>query len=241
MTDSFQQVTDHVWFYPHNPDSDSIQPGVGAIITGSETVLVDAGSGPPHAREMQAALLKLNAPPVKWVIYTHYHWDHTFGAQVWSGSTVIAHSDCRTQLLERYGGQPWSPLRVEEEARQQPVLEAALNASLRAIGDWQDFQLIVPHLTFSGSLSLMLDDLTVTLRHIGGQHAPDSITVLADEVLFLGDCYYLPPLTVRQPDDTLDYAMMKDLLAENAAYYIAGHSRPRSRAEFAGLLDQRKR
>ena len=239
MTDTLQQLTDHVWLYPYDPDSDSIQPGVGAIITPAQTVLVDAGNGPPLARRIRAALLDLDAPPVSTVIYTHFHWDHTFGAQVWRNSRIIAHDECRHQLLTTYSGQPWNPVRAEDEATPHPAREMAMQAMMKAVGRWQDFELIAPHITFTGEMVLELDRMSIHLQHIGGQHAPDSITVQADDVLFIGDCYYPPPMHIRQPDDTLDFAMIERLLAANATTHVEGHNQPKTHAEFAQLLDQR--
>lgn len=239
MTDSLQQISDHVWHYPYDPDSESIQPGVGAIITPDETVLVDAGNGPPHARRIRAALLDMDAPPVSTVIYTHFHWDHTFGAQVWRNSRVVAHSEGREHLLTTYGDRPWSPVRAEDEMILNPAREAALQALMQAIGHWQDFELILPYMTFTGEMTLMLGSLPLNLRHIGGQHASDSITIQVDDVLFLGDCYYPPVPQIRQPEDTLDFAMIERLLAMNATCYIEGHNQPKTHTEFAQLLEQR--
>ena len=239
MIETLQQITDHVWHYPYDPDSESVQPGVSAIITQNETVLVDAGNGPAHARQVRAALLTMEAPPVRYVIYTHFHWDHTFGAQVWRNSRVVAHHDCRAHLQAVYGSAPSSPARTEEDFIDDAAQKSAVSAVPQAIKHGQDFELVLPHMTFTGDMTLELAGVTISLHHIGGQHAPDSITVRADDTLFIGDCYYPPPMNIRQPDDTLDFPMIEHLLAENAATYIEGHNRPMSHAEFAKLLDQR--
>jgi glyoxylase-like metal-dependent hydrolase (beta-lactamase superfamily II) len=239
MIEEFQPLTDHVWYFPDNPDADIVQPGVGAIISGDTTVLVDAGNSPRLARRIRAALRDLDAPPVKYVIYTHHHWDHTFGAQVWHGATVIAHERCRSLLQERYSGQPWNPMRVEEELRLNPDRASALRTLVRAIGDWQTFEVVLPHLTFTGQLSLVLDDLTINLCHVGGQHAPDSITVEANEVLFIGDCYYPPPQSVNATDEMLDFEMVQALLGQNARHYVEGHHQAFTHTEFSKLLKKR--
>lgn len=232
MPDDFQPINDNVWYYPPDPEADTIQPGVGAIITANDTVLVDAGNGPRHARRLRAALRSLDAPPVRYIIYTHHHWDHTFGAQLWSEAAVIAHHDCRTLLQERYGDQPWSPLRIEEEKRLNPARETVLQQMMYAMGDWQIFALVLPTITFSGEMQFMLDDLPVKLRHIGGGHSADSITVRVNDVMFLGDCFYPPPLT----DDPPDVQMVEALLAEDAQYYIDSHSTVLSREEMSAWL-----
>ena len=239
MTEALQQITDHVWHYPYDPDSAIVQPGVSAIISQNETVLVDAGNSPSHARQVRAALLTMEAPPVRYIIYTHFHWDHTFGAQMWRNSRVIAHQKCREHLLTAYGNQPANLVRAEEDLSDDAAQEPALSAVPQNIDHGQDFELVLPHMTFTGDMTLALAGVTINLHHIGGQHASDSITVRADDTLFIGDCYYPPPMNIRQPDDTLDFPMIEQLLAENATTYIEGHNRPKSHAEFAELLDQR--
>lgn len=239
MVEELLPLSDHVWVYPNDPDADITQPGVGVIMAGGATVLVDAGNGPRHARWLRSALRALNAPPVRYLIYTHHHWDHTFGAQVWTGATVIAHTRCRSLLQERFGSQLWSPMRVEEEMRLNPDREPFLRMLVRAVGDWQSFEVVLPHLTFAGQLSLILDDVTVNLAHVGGQHAPDSITVAVDDVLFIGDCYYPPPQSANSSDDSLDKMMVRALLEQKARYYVEGHHQPMTRAEFAKVAQKR--
>jgi glyoxylase-like metal-dependent hydrolase (beta-lactamase superfamily II) len=235
-TMQFQQITDRVWWYPHDPEA--IQPGVGAVITNDRTILIDAGNGPPHARMIRAALVDMDAPPVRHVIYTHFHYDHTFGGQVWVDSVISAHVQCRTLLLERYGQQPWSRHYIEGQSILEPDRAGVLRAMDQAVGDWQRFRLMPPHITFTSDMQLAYDDVTLTLKHIGGHHAADSITVAVDGVLFIGDCYYPPPPSQRLPGDTLDYAMIQHLLDQRAEVYIEGHNVPMTHAEFAHKLTQ---
>jgi glyoxylase-like metal-dependent hydrolase (beta-lactamase superfamily II) len=236
-----QPAADHVWVYPYDPDADIAQPMVGAVITASETVLIDAGNSPYHARQVRAALQQHGAPPVKYVIYTHHHFDHTFGAQIWRDSVIVGHMQCRAQLQDRFAGRSWNPRYVEEQIYQHPAQADGLRMIEKAVGDWQTFQLRLPHITFSDDLRLMLDGVTLALRHVGGQHASDSITVTVEEsqVMFIGDCYYPPPMSVRQPDDKLDYAMIDRLLDQNAALYCEGHNIPFARADFAARFVER--
>ncbi len=235
-----QPVADHVWVYPYDPDADIVQPLVGVVLTNSETVLIDAGNSPYHARQVDMALAQLGAPPVKYLIYTHHHFDHTFGAQVWRDSVSIAHAQCRLQMQERYADRIWNPQYVEEQIFLQPAQAAGLRMLGKAVGDWHTFEVKLPQITLSEDLRLVLDGVSLSLRHIGGQHASDSITVTVEEsqVMFIGDCYYPPPMSVRQPDDTLDYSMIDRLLGENVAIYCEGHNVPNTHAEFAARLKQ---
>lgn len=239
MVEPLQQINEHIWYFPPHSDPEFIQPGIGIILTPHETVLVDAGNSPRHARQIRAVLRQMEVSPVSTVIYTHYHWDHTFGAQIWDGSQIIAHEQCRALLREHYGSQPWGRRYIQEQIFSSPVQAQGLRALDRAIDDWARFQLVLPTISFTNDMTLYSGSVTFWLTHVGGRHAPDSIIVQVGDVVFLGDCYYPPPLSLRQPGDTLDFAMIEQLLTLNAAAYIDAHGSPRTHAEFTRLLDER--
>jgi glyoxylase-like metal-dependent hydrolase (beta-lactamase superfamily II) len=233
---ALQQIADQVWLYPYDAAAEIPQPNVGVIITPSETVLVDAGNSPRHARQILYELNRQGAPPVKYVIYTHHHFDHSFGGQIWEGSVVVGAQQCRGLLLERYSGR-----HNEEQPQPTPPRDQGLRAMERAVGDWVGFKVVPPQLTFTEDLSLILDGISLSLRLVGGQHAADSITVLLQEpnLLFIGDCYYPPPQPNREDTDSHDQAMLEALLAQQASLYIEGHHAPQTHAEFARRLKDR--
>ena len=219
-------VTDGVWIAPRDPNPETVQPNVGVITTPTQTVLIDSGNSPRYARRIMHALLDIDAPPVSYVIYTHHHWDHVFGGNVY-GAPVIAHDHCREHLAQQVTV-PWSHAHIQEAIYNNPQLEASYQAMGRAVEDWRDFRIRLPAITFSSHLDFYLDGMTLSLDHVGGQHADDSITVRVPEagVLFLGDCFYPPVMHLRQPGDTLDSDMLEGFLDDRIDTYIDGHGDP---------------
>jgi glyoxylase-like metal-dependent hydrolase (beta-lactamase superfamily II) len=94
-----KQLSTRVWILPAHPDDDRVQPAVGVVIGDTETILLDAGNTPRLAYELLAELENIKAPPVKRIVYTHYHWNHVFGACVFA-APVVAHRLCKEKLLE---------------------------------------------------------------------------------------------------------------------------------------------
>jgi glyoxylase-like metal-dependent hydrolase (beta-lactamase superfamily II) len=238
MTDQLRQITDHVWVYPHHPDPDAVQPCVGVVVTPAHTVLIDAGNGPGHARRLLSELWRIDAPPVSHIIYTHFHWDHTFGAVAFGDTVVIAHEQGRDLLYSHYGGRSWNRTAIQDEIRASPARARMLNTISRALEDWHGFRVVLPQVMFSDEMWLHLDGVTLQLRYVGGQHAADSITVqvVEDGALFIGDSYYPPPPPTRKPADTLDLALVESFLRQGMAWYIEGHNRPFTHADLSAQL-----
>jgi glyoxylase-like metal-dependent hydrolase (beta-lactamase superfamily II) len=239
MTDDLLHIADNVWLFPADPAPSKVQPAVGIVLTPNGTVAIDTGNSPRHARHIQRALAAIDAPPVTHIIYTHFHWDHVYGAQVFV-APAIAHELCRESLIER-AARPWSYGYIEEEIRRNPTMEPAYDAMQRAVEDWHGFHIVVPSITFTNTMALHLAGTVLELEHVGGQHSPDSIVVRLPSagVIFLGDCYYKPPLMYRTPDARTDYAMIERLLADERIHtFIDAHSPPRTRDQFAALLNE---
>jgi cyclase len=63
-----------------------------AIVTGQGVVVVDTGNNPPESRLLQTFIQSVTAQPVRWVVITQNHGDHTGGTPLFSPpATVIVH------------------------------------------------------------------------------------------------------------------------------------------------------
>ncbi len=242
MFRDLQALTDRVYLYPHDTTPNVIQPTIGVVKLARQTLLVDAGNSPRHVDRMRTAMAGMGFAPVETIIYTHYHWDHTFGAATWHAHTIIAHQRA-VDHLQAYQKQTWSASALKEAIRKNPRLELGYNALIDAFTDWHDFRIIMPTLTFSQRLTWHADGITLDLWHVGGRHSADSLVVHVREanIVFLGDCYYPLPYSQRETDDLdLDLTMLDTLLDLDAELYIDGHGDPRTHAQFASMIAQER-
>jgi len=232
------QLTEHVWLLPHDPNPDAVQSSIGVIATDNESLLIDAGNSPRLARQLKAELVRCKLPPVSRIIYTHHHWDHVYGACEF-GVPVTAHVTCKA-ILEEESRKPWGIEFLKVEIRRNPKLAVSYSARARLIDDWGAIQIIVPDDVFEKEKIIDLDGLAVELEHVGGEHAEDSIIVKVPQegVMFLGDCYYPPPLHLREEDSAPSFEMLREL--QDSAYhlYVEGHDKPFTRAEILKVLQE---
>lgn len=145
------------------------QVTAGAVITAEGAILIDTLIFPEEARAIKNFLENRLNCPVRYVINTHYHADHTYGTCFFPGTQVVAHARCY-DLLDTRGRE-------------------GLEVARQSASELRDVRVVLPHLVFeTGTLSVRLGNKTVELRHSPG-HSPDSIVCLVkeDRVLFAAD------------------------------------------------------
>jgi len=238
MFRDLEPIAPSVYIFPRDETPDTIQPNIGVIRLKRQTVLIDSGNSPRHARQILAAVNGNLLPPVRTIILTHHHWDHSFGAASFNVNQVIAHEKCAS-YLKAYAEREWSATVLREEIAENPKREISNNAMIDAISDWRDFQIVVPTMTFSSTMTLYLDELTIELEHVGGRHADDSIVVRLPEqrVMFIGDSYYPEPYYLRaEGDEDLALPMLNRFLEDDYDIYVDGHGEPRTHGEFGKMI-----
>lgn len=242
MFRELEQLAPRVYLFPRDETPNAIQPNIGFIELAEQTILIDGGNSSRHARKIRTALDMAGLPPIKTVILTHHHWDHTFGLSSLNPQQIISHSLC-TKYLREYAQREWNPMILREEIARNPKLEISNNAIIDAISDWHSFRIELPTMSFSHHLSLYFDELKIELVHVGGRHSDDSIIVRLPEqkVMFLGDCYYPPAYHLREEDDVdLDIALLESFLEQDYDIYVDGHGPARRHDALVKMISWEK-
>jgi glyoxylase-like metal-dependent hydrolase (beta-lactamase superfamily II) len=131
--------------------------------------LVDAGISPSKAK-LQAALEKLGPTPVKYVVNTHWHWDHTDGNE-WlhaAGATIVAQRNTLKHLTEATHVNEWN-------WTMQPVPVGAR-----------------PTLLVDDEKTFDFDGTRIEVEHLGAGHTDGDLWIyfVKADVLALGDTFW---------------------------------------------------
>ncbi len=95
-------VAPGVYLFQTTPYGDAGLDGNSVVITADDGVLVFDANGTPSAAEaVLAEIRKITTAPVKYLVLSHWHWDHWYGAEVYQKAfpnlEIIGHE--RTKAL----------------------------------------------------------------------------------------------------------------------------------------------
>src|SRR2546429_3689996 len=79
------------------------RPNAGFIVTGDGVVVIDALASPAQGELLVRTIRTRTAEPIRWLVLTHHHPDHHFGAVALrrAGALVLAHPDVSTGVDEQ--------------------------------------------------------------------------------------------------------------------------------------------
>ncbi len=165
------EVADGVFAYVQ-PDGSWWINNSGFVAGPDAVVAVDATSTERRTRALLDTIARVTPAPVRQLVNTHQHGDHTNGNCLFGEATVVAHRNCRTAVLAQTIG--------------------GLDAVFGAV-EWGELTVRAPEVVFDERLDVYAGDRAVELLHIGtpAHTTGDVVAWLPDDgVLFAGDLVF---------------------------------------------------
>ncbi len=214
------------------------------VLLDDGVLVVDTHSKPSAARALIAQLRTVTDKPVKYVVNSHFHWDHYQGNQAypssWPAGVEIISSEATRESIE-YRGIPrvkYEILQVPKEIeklktdlekttdiRQKERIQENLRQAESYLAELKTMQVTLPTLTFDRSLIIHCKSRTVQILWLGKAHTDGDVFVYLpkEKVIATGDALHgwTPYMGDSYPYDwvrTLDAAEKLDF-----DYVIGGH------------------
>lgn len=161
------------------------QANAGLIADGGEALLVDTLFDDVQTRRMLEQFRRASTAPIRTLVNTHQHGDHSFGNGLVEGAEVIATaSAAEAMMLEE-------PEQMAQLMKAAPDLGLMGEFTLHCFGgyDFNNCTPRVPDTTFTSAMRRQVGAKTVELIEVGPAHsAGDALVyVPGDKTIFAGD------------------------------------------------------
>jgi cyclase len=214
-----------------------------AIIESDDGVLVvDTHSKPSAARVIVERLRDLTPKPVRYVVNTHFHWDHWHGNEVYPAAypeaEIVTNQITREAMLKKGLKRIQDHVRTvpaeidrlrTEVAAASPAQRAKLEADLRLaeayLSEVRALKPALPTIAFERTMRIYRRDREIHLLHLGRAHTEGDVFVFLprEKVVITGDAVigWTPFMGDGYPEE---WAATLDRLAElDFTHMIMGH------------------
>ena len=208
---AFQKAKEGIFVYAQSPaDSNAT-----IILTSEGVVLIDSGHRPSDSVALASALKKLTTQPVRYLINTEPHTDHTTGHWMFSPpALIVAHAGATEAMKEGL-----NPERVRKIIAEYPDLK-----------EMKNFRPITPHIEFRDRMTLQMGDRAFEMRFLKSVHseADTAIWMPKERIVFAAASVGVKRFSNLRPSvkitDTL--AAIKMMRTLNPEIVVPGHGAP---------------
>jgi cyclase len=190
----FRKVADGVHVAVARP-AYKVNSNTAIIETGDGLLIVDSHSKPSAARVVVEQLRSFTSRPVRYVVNTHFHWDHWQGNDVYPAAyphvEVITNDITREAMLRK------SLKRIQDHIRTVPAEITALRAQLAAATDTDQraelasslrqaeayleeicgLKPALPTMAFENAMRIVRGDREIRLLYLGRAHTEGDVFV----------------------------------------------------------------
>lgn len=210
---ALQRVAEGIFVYraPYElvaPDNDGAIANMSVIVGTEACAIIDTGNSRLAGERFLAAVRKLTDRPVRYVVNTHMHPDHTLGNAAFEGQGV------------RFVGHAKMPRALSVRA------ETYLAQANRLLGPKAEgTRIILPDLLVEKALELDLGERVLRLEARPTAHTDNDLTIrdLATDTWFLGDLLFAGHVPTLDGSLAGWLKLLSTLDAQPAARVVPGH------------------
>ena len=209
----------------------------GIILTEEGVVVIDTGQNPYESRNIWATVRNLTSMPVRLVIDTEPHADHTTGNFMFSPPAVVIAAAGAGESMR--AAERNAPDRIERLAATSPEFRAALTG----------YRFVTPHIEYRDRTTINLGGRTFELIYLKGVHseADTAVWLPKERVLFSASAFVVDQINILRPSVNIPdiLAAGRVMKALNPEHLVPGHGTPGTvkifedgEAYYALLLDR---
>lgn len=205
----FTKVKDGIYVFASKDGNSTCS----VVLTEEGPVIIDTCQRPPDTHRLMAGVKKLTDKPVRFVLDTEVHNDHTFGHWVFSPPAIVINAEGAGAAMKK----GFNPKRAADLAAESPEMAEAVKG----------YKMVVPQIEYRNRMTINLGERTFELIYLKNVHseADTAIWLPKERVLFAASAANVKSIInlrpfVRIPDVLASYKLMKSL---NPEVVVPGH------------------
>ena len=224
-----------------SPDGNAVANS-GFVVLAHSVVVFDTHFTPEAGEELRGAIRAVTDRPVRYVVNSHGHTDHTHGNQAFPGAHLVGSDRARRDVVE-VDLPAWERSLSSAECQVRALRtarpgSAAERARLRQRPQYLDtlsrLRILPPQVTFERALAIRERGREVRLLHLGGGHTEGDVVLHlpGEKIVFAGDLFFNRAIPNVEDARVLEWGATVDaLLALDAATFVPGHGAVGSRED----------
>ena len=215
---------------------------VAFLITDEGVLVVDSGESPAAGRRILSLVARKTDRPVRYLLLTHYHGDHTWGLESFPEAAIVVGHENLLRNMRQITVQDIKgyPDHIETIRKKVEVLKAEgspdvkkeeerLAANLREYDMLKGLRLVLPEVTFERKIAIHLGGQVVEFLHPGPTHTSGSAVVLfpKQKAVHMGDILFVgshPYIDGGAGSDTANWVrFLKEVRGWDIETIVPGH------------------
>jgi cyclase len=189
----------------------------GIVVTQDGVVVIDTGQNPVETRKILDIIKKITPMPVRLVIDSEPHPDHTTGHFLFPGATIVAAAGAGDSMRNR---EKQDPERIQKLGATSPAMKTAL----------EGYKFIPPHLEYQQKAALAVGGRNLELTYMPNVHseADTAVWLPNGRIVFSASGILVKQINIFRPNVTIPdiLAASKMLKGLNPQHVVPGHGVP---------------
>lgn len=233
------RLTDDVYARIVNPNGNAVGNS-GFVILESGVLVFDTHFTPEAGRQLREDIHSITSKPVRYIVNSHYHPDHTHGNQAFPGAQIIAIKGTRDGILQkdlpslnrtiRVTTSQLDQMRKVASKETDPEKLDTIQQQIQTLDDYlatlSNLEIKAPFVVPDDFLSIQDGLKEVIIEFLGPGHT-DTDTILfipSERIVFCGDLFFKDAIPNIQDADILKWMeTLKKILELDADRFVPGH------------------
>jgi len=222
-----------------SPDSNAVT-NAGFVVLDHSVLVFDTHFTAEAGRDLLATIRSVTRKPVRYVVNSNWHSDHTRGNQVFRDACFIGSTNARRAVLQNdipsvnrilaIVQKQLEDLRAdmekEEDSTRLERFRAQIEAREKYLRTMSQQHILAPHATVDDELTIVDGSREIRIRYLGKGHTDSDIVVFlpSKKIAFLGGLFFNKSLPNVEDGFILHWMeTLEKILELDAEIFVPGH------------------